>query len=192
MSKVVRAAAIAVVAAMAGCSGGGGGGGGQAASPTTTSTAPTTTSVAPTSTTPSQEDQVKAAYLAYWQMVDRLSAAPNPDDAELATRATDPLLSFLRDDFSTRAEQGRTTHYPDDPTLNSHHIRRVELDTKTARIVDCFVDGRIAVLADGTTDADVVTKQATATMLLEGQQWLISNVHFDSEQPGASACSSAG
>ena len=69
MSHAVRAGVCAVaIAALAACSGGGGGG--EAAAPTTTTTAPTTTQ--PTTTTLSQEDQVKQAYLAYWQMVDRL------------------------------------------------------------------------------------------------------------------------
>ena len=61
MSKAVRAGVVVVVAVLAACSSGGK----QAEAPTTTSTLPPTTQV--TSTTLSQEKQVKAAYLAYWQ-----------------------------------------------------------------------------------------------------------------------------
>ncbi len=179
MSTAGGLAGIVLVATLAACSGSGGG----TAAPTTTTTAPTTTSEA-TTTTLSPEDQVKAAYLAYWQMVDRLSAAPNPDDPQLAQQAAEPLLSFLRDDLATRAAQGRTTRYPEDPALNSHQVHRVRVSERSAVVDDCFVDGRIAVRADGATNADVVTKQTSATMILSANKWLASDVKFLNEQPG--------
>src|SRR5580765_6778207 len=158
MSHAVRAGVCAVAVAVVALTACSGGGGGTAAAPTTTTTtAPTATQ--PTTTTLSQEEQVKQAYLAYWQTIDRLSAAPDPDDPELSHQATEPLLSFLRDDFATRAAQGRTTRYPDDPALNSHDVKRVSISGRSATVDDCFVDGRIAVHADGSTDSDVVTKQ---------------------------------
>src|ERR671911_181129 len=53
---------------------------------TTTSTSETT--VASTTTTQDPEAEVEAAYLAYWEMAKRLLAAPNPDDPEIARRAS--------------------------------------------------------------------------------------------------------
>jgi hypothetical protein len=174
-----------LVAVATACSSGAGGGV-AGTTTTTTTTAPSTTESP--STTLSQEEQVKQAYLAYWQTIDRVSATPNPNDPELAKQATDPLLSFLRDDFATRAAQGRTTRYPDDPDLNSHRIQRVLISGRSATIDDCFVDGRIAVQRDGTTNADVVTKATTATMILSGHMWLASDVRFLSQEPGVAKC----
>ena len=93
-------AGLVALGLLAACSSGGG----SAAKTTTTST--TTSTTAPTTTTTAPEDAVKAAYLDYWKMVDRLAAAPDPDDPELAQRAMDPVLSDVLNDISTRKAQG--------------------------------------------------------------------------------------
>ncbi|HEX2384663.1 MAG TPA: hypothetical protein VHI95_18615, partial [Acidimicrobiales bacterium] len=139
MSRAVRAAvAVLVVAVAAACSGGSGD---QAApsSTTTTTTAPTTTE--PTTTTLSQEEQVKQAYLAYWQMADRLGKTPDPQDPELPQRAVDPLLSSIRDGLNTQAAQGRT-FVTVDGRPNQHRVDQVQVMGGAAKVNDCFVDGR--------------------------------------------------
>src|SRR4051794_39444938 len=108
MPKAARAGAL-LVAVLAACSGGRGGGG--TAPTTTTTSSPTTTSEA-TTTTLSPEEQVKAAYLAYWQTIDRLSAAPNPDDPQLTSVATEPVLSNARNALRTSAARRERTVTP--------------------------------------------------------------------------------
>src|SRR4051812_11279994 len=89
---------------IAACSGGGSG----SAASTTTTTSTTSTTVASTTTT-TPEEAVKAAYLAYWKMIDRLSVAPDPDDPELAQRMVDPRLSSARDELATERAKGQST-----------------------------------------------------------------------------------
>ena len=176
---LVAAIGVALIAA---CSGGGG-----KAAPTTTSSAATTTS-STTTTTTTPEDAVKAAYLAYWKMIDRLSAAPDPDDSELPMRIAEPLLSFTRDEMATRRSEGRTTRFPADPALNSHRIDRVSVAGSTASIDDCFVDGRIAVNADGTTNDAVVTKATKASLISDGTTWRVRDAEFSNRVQGVSGC----
>jgi hypothetical protein len=161
-------------------------GGGSSASSSRTSTT-TSTTVSTTSTT-SPEEAVKAAYLAYWTMIDRLSATPDPDDPELLQRVAEPLLSFLRDDMATRRSEGRTTRFPSDPSLNSHRIDQTNVQAENATIEDCFVDGRIAVALDGTENADVVTKQTSASLVNVDGVWKVSDAEFVERTPGVSGC----
>jgi hypothetical protein len=174
MSRAGLGAAAVVLLATAGaCSGGGGG---RDAVGTTTTT--TTSSTSTTTTTLSQEDQVKQAYLAYWQMVDRLIAVPNPRDSELPERATDPLLASLRDDLTTRAAEERSTRAP----VNSkyqHKIRSASLDGDTATVSDCYVDDRVQYNGEGVVLNDrVSTVHATAT-LTRSNVWRVSDVQTE-------------
>jgi hypothetical protein len=163
------------------------GGSGSAAKTTTTST--TTSTSAPTTTaTTSPEDAVKAAYLDYWAMVDRLAAAPDPADAELELRTIDPLLESLRTDLSTRAQQGRTTRFPADPALNSHRVDHISIAAASASVDDCFVDGRIAVNPDGSVNDAVVTKRTSASLVRQGTAWKVSDVQFVDRTDGISGC----
>src|SRR5918994_5705071 len=86
--------AAAVACALLVLSPGCGGDDGEAADEgTTTSTSETT--VASTTTTQDPEAEVEAAYLAYWEMQQRLAEAPNPSDPEVRQRTTGPALDKL-------------------------------------------------------------------------------------------------
>ena len=147
---------------------------------------PTTSTLAPTTATLSPEEAVKAAYLAYWAVVDLVS---NPNDPRLDAVATEPILSFDRDSIESDQNQGITTRLPADPALNSHRIDKIVIDRSAAAITDCFVDGRVAVAADGSIrDDDVVTKATEARLVLAEGQWKVSEVTFVERSPGMSGC----
>ncbi|MEY2463168.1 MAG: hypothetical protein QOH64_1306 [Acidimicrobiaceae bacterium] len=167
------------------CSGGGG-----AAAPTTTtasaSATTTTTTLAATTTTVAPEQAVRAAYLAYWAMVDRLAAAPAAEDAELAQRTVDPLLSFLRDEFTTSASTGLTVRLPPGP--HPHRIDSVQVSSNAATVKDCYVDDRIQVDAQGNVvNNDVVTKELQATLVFSGE-WRLSQLQQLTKTGGVSGC----
>ena len=144
----------------------------------------TATTVAPTTLSP--EAAVKAAYLAYWQVVD---SAVDPNDPRLEAIATDPILSFDRDAIETDRVEGVTTRSPDDPRLNAHHLDRVSISDTRAALVDCFVDGRIAVGPDGSIqNDDVVTKRTEVQLVMTDHGWKVSNVTFTQRIPGVAAC----
>src|SRR5262245_33425163 len=153
MPKAVRLGVLLVVV-LAACSGGGG----STAASTTTSAAPTSTSEAPT-TTLSPEDQVKAAYLAYWQMADRLGRKPDPMDPELPQRTEDPLLSMIRDGLTTQAAQGRT-FVINEGRPNEHRLGHVQVNRTSATLADCFVDGRSELDGNGVVIDDAIVSKS--------------------------------
>jgi hypothetical protein len=102
---------------------------------TTTSTSETT--VASTTTTQDPEAEVEAAYLAYWEMAERLLAAPDPDDPEIAQRVIGSARAKLVDSLATmRAQQERLEFGPD----NSHRVVSVQLGAEEATVLDCIID----------------------------------------------------
>jgi hypothetical protein len=176
---LVWAVCVGLVAA---CSAGGGG---SATSRTTTSS--TTSTSAPTTTT-SPEDAVKAAYLAYWKMADRLFGAPDPDDPELSELAVEPLLSKLKDQLSTKRSEGHR-YIVSAGRRNDHVVLSVSVDDGSGEISDCFVDGRTEVdSSNGVVDNAVATKLAQATLALDGMHWKVKDVQFVQETEGVSGC----
>jgi hypothetical protein len=102
---------------------------------TTTSTSETT--LASTTTTQDPEGEVEVAYLAYWEMAERLLAAPDPDDPEIAGRVIGSARDKLVDSLATmRAQQERLEFGPS----NSHRVVSVELGANEATVLDCIVD----------------------------------------------------
>ncbi|MBI1757673.1 MAG: hypothetical protein HYR62_00355 [Actinobacteria bacterium] len=73
-----------------------------------------------------------AVYRAWWEAVGRALAAADPDAAELATLATDPLLGQTRDGIRALRAQGlvQVAHFALSP-------RQVERSGRRAEIADC-------------------------------------------------------
>jgi|GEM_PF-4060478 len=175
--------AAVLVALLAACSGGGG----DAAVTTTTATTLPASS-APTTTTLSPEAEVEAAYLAYWKMVDRLSAAPDPNDPELEQRAVDPVLSSARDVLTTSAARGEVTVTPPNAEY-SHSIQSIELHGTEATVRDCSVDDQVVLNRDGQViDGAVTTKHYIATLVRTGAVWKVSDVKIVEQAAGALSC----
>lgn len=134
------------------------------------------------------EDAVKQAYLDYWKILDRLGAAPDPDDPALAARAVDPVLSSVRADLSTRKAQGLTIQLPSGSKY-AHVIRGTVVNGNSATVSDCFVDDRIQVAADGTVVNDhVSTAAAMATLIATGSDWKVSSVQIQKTGDGDLGC----
>jgi len=131
---------------------------------------------------------VKAAWTAYWKTIDRLIAAPDPDDPELAQRAVDPILSSVRDDMATRRSEGRTTRPPPNSKYE-HHIQRVDLATGTATVTDCYIDDRIQFRSDGTVlNDEVSTVSATGQLTSASGQWKVDRVEIKELGSGDVGC----
>ncbi len=163
-------------------------GGGSKAAPTTTTTSSTTSTTAPTTTTTSPESAVKTAYLAYWAMVDRVLAAPDPGDPEIPQRTAEPLLTDLRAQISTKASQHHTFTVPPGNT-NTHTVTAVVASGDTATLSDCFVDGRVELGPNGEAiDAATVTKLSTVTLTFVDGEWRVSKIQITSRTQGISPC----
>ena len=182
---IVTAALFAVAA----CGGGGGNGDSAGTSSTSAATAAASTrSTTTTTTTLKPEDEVKAAYLAYWAMVDRVFATPEPDDPELTQRTAEPLLPFVRDDLTQRKLEQTSLRTPAGQ-MSSHRIDSVRVTGESASVVDCYVDARVKYRETGEVlDDAVVSKTAEATLASIGGVWKVSDLVFTTRTDGAARC----
>src|SRR4051794_25632127 len=102
MSVRRTALVLAVAALLCACSGGSS----ETAARSSVAASSTESSAAPTTTTPpttlSDEEAVKAAYLAYWTMVDDLFAHADSLAEGLTEVAVEPLLASVRDNLDTK------------------------------------------------------------------------------------------
>ena len=174
--------------AVAACGGGGGKGDSASTSSTSAATAAASTgSTTTTTTTLKPEDEVKAAYLAYWAIVDRAFASPGtPNDLEAI--ADEPLLSFVRDNLGTKAALGHSYERPP-ARPNSHRIDGVQVSGNSATIDDCYVDGSVEYDASGAiVDDGITTRQATASLTRTGSAWRVDGLEFPINTSGVSGC----
>jgi hypothetical protein len=176
---LVWAVCVGFVAA---CSGGGGT---AATSTTTSSTTPTT---APTTTTTTPEDAVRNAWDGYWSMVVRLSGAPDGDDPELSQRVAEPLLSALRDDFTTQKSKGQTV-VTRPGAQYAHRLDAVSISDGKATLTGCKIDDSTTLGPSGeVVDDSVATSNIAAVFILDGAAWKAMDVRFTGMTTGISGC----
>lgn len=179
-----RLATIALVGLLAvgGC--GCGGSDDDTSPPTTRRPSPTTSSPP---TTASVESQVEEAYLAYWEMGERLLENPNPEDPEIPQRTTGDLRGEMIDGLTTLRAQGQAVRYGDQ---YSHDVLSVAVTSQGAEVADCLIDDGVVIdLQTGEqVRGGVVTVLYTTTMVREGEHWKASEAVEQRTWEGVSQC----
>ncbi len=157
---------------------------------TTTKPPDTTTTVAPTTTlSPEQqaEADVRAAYDAYWAMNQRLAAAPDPQDPEIAERTTGGARDAITTLLTQFLSEGTAVQFQGD---NAHDVLSVETDGNSAQVRDCHVDHSAKVDAE----SGELIQEATATLHLdvglvnEGGSWKVDHIERLGIWDGIVAC----
>ena len=159
---------------------------------TTTEPPKTTTTAAPTTTlSPEQQAQadVRAAYDAYWAMSERLAAAPDPQDPEIAELVTGTAATTLTDHLTTLTAQRRAVQFGED---YAHAILAVELggDGTSAVVSDCYVDHSAEVDAQtgGVIREATFTNRFDVTLALESGTWKVSRIERLAGWEGVTTC----
>jgi hypothetical protein len=175
------AAACALLVLSSGC----GDDDGEAADDgTTTSTSETT--IASTTTTQDPDAEVEAAYLAYWEMQQRLAEAPNPSDPEVRQRTTGPALDKLIDSLTTMRSMGQTLRFG---PRYSHKVTSVDLQDDRATVRDCAVDDGARVTENGEeTSLQLSTSLLETTLVDQGGDWLVQSISELKSWDGATSC----
>jgi hypothetical protein len=175
------AAACALLVVVAAC----GDDGDVAVDATTTSTSDT--SIALTTTTQNPEAEVEAAYLAYWEMAKRLLAAPDPDDPEIAERATGTALTTAIDGFTTMRAQGQAIRIGEG---YSHDVLSIDVRGMAATVVDCNVDeaARIEVTSGRVLTSATTTNLLTVELKSDAGQWQVASIQKTDAWEGAHSC----
>ena len=172
--RLSAAALVAVLALSAAC--GGSDRDDADDDPTTTEPAEESSTTAdPTTTAPSVEADVEAAYLAYWEMVERLAQAPEPDDPEIEARSTGRVRNQLVDNLTTMRTEGQRIEFG---PSNGHDVVNVDIDGASATVSDCVIDEGVQI--DDAT-GERVEYPATlglleATMVNSDNGWIVESI----------------
>jgi hypothetical protein len=186
MAATVGAAfALMAIARLAGpCSGDDGDGGGA---PARAGAGGALGTAGPATTTISPEEEVEAAYLAFWDMFVRLAQAPDPDDPEIHERASGEAAGNVVDGLTTLRSLHRRSQFG--PGYR-HEVLQVDVRGDTAVVQDCAVDdSRLVDTLSGEVVAQgVVTELLEVTLQRVGDTWLVDGTTRLDSWSGAVAC----
>lgn len=130
--------------------------------------------------TPSPESEVEAAYLAYWEMANRLAETPDPVDPELEQRASGEALAGLRQGLASLEAEGQMLAVG---PQTAHTVSGIEVkEDGTASLTDCDVDDSRLLGPDGATlDEDLTTTLWDIGLVRSGGTWRVDRfVRVDS------------
>jgi hypothetical protein len=141
----------------------------------------------PTPTTLTPEAEVEAAYLAYWDMAERLSESPDPENSEISQRSIDPVRAQLTETLSTYRARGQAVRSGPD---YRHRIADVEISGGTATLQDCAADDSalIDVTSGEVIEHDVVTTSLQAVLVSRGDEWLLQELNSLGSWRGVVSC----
>ncbi len=189
--KVPRWAAalttLCAVLAPAAC-GGDGNADEEASASTTEASEPTDATVAATTTTLSPEAEVESAIAAYDAMINRIVQAPDPNDPEIAQRATGANLETVESGFAQLVALGQ--HGQPGPNRRTTVLRTV-VSGDQATVDVCEVDdGLLINTATGEViDDDVVTRLVVISLERVDGTWLVARIEpTNSSWEGVTDC----
>ena len=140
-----------------------------------------------TTTAPSVEAEVEAAYLAYWDMAQRLAASPDADSPEIADRATGAVLDQLTESLAALEAQGEVVVAGE---RYRHDVHSVEVEGERATIDDCSVDdaARLDVDSRDILEERLVTVRYQAILNLEEGAWRVGDLIQTAIWEGVAGC----
>jgi hypothetical protein len=145
------------------------------------------TSADPTTTAPSVEAEVEAAYLAYWEMNERLAGAPDPADPEIERLSMGTAKDRLVSGITGFVTKGQTVRFNDAYT---HDILSIDSNGDSAQLRDCHVDD--ATILDAETGEEIESAIATnhldVTLTRTPDGWKISRVERIGIWEGVTEC----
>jgi hypothetical protein len=146
--------------------------------------------LATTSTVPLAQDPdaAKAAYLAYWQMFDRVTNPPSPSDPAIAQFSIDPARADLVDIVTTEQAAGQRFVRPGEAP-NRHQVSVGLAADGSATFTDCYVDDGIVLDSSGNTvNSNVVTKLLRGRLAVDGGAWKVAQYDIVQRWDGAMKC----
>jgi hypothetical protein len=136
-----------------------------------------------------EQQEVIDGYLAARDAFSASLESPDPADPALAATHVDPMLAEVRNTNAEWLGFGQAGRFPDGSVAFVEPLS-VEVDGDTATIETCGVDDSI--VYDTTTgevlDDDVVTVQATSTLVRDGGIWKLSTRSEVQRWEGVAGC----
>lgn len=143
------------------------------------------TPAAPATTSP--ESEVESAYLAYWDMVVRVTGSPQADNTEIAQHAIDPARAELTASVTEFRAAGQAVEIGPE---YRHTVSDVAVAGELATLSDCAVDdASVVIVASGEVARQSTTTSAlTVNLRLKDGAWLVENVTSTRDWDGVTEC----
>lgn len=156
-----------------------------AAAPTTTAPTttapPTTNEVAPATTAPDQtpEQEVLAAYQAFWDTWLAANDPPNPDHPGLRRYYTGPALEKALAEIQKNKNAGVSIRLPPE-SVTGVKAPSVSVDRDSAVIETCLVDDALTVMTSSgaVLDEEVVASRLNVQLVRSEAGWAVSKNEF--------------
>ena len=183
----VAAAVVLAVAVVGVAACGGSGGGGDPAEGEESRSSTTTASPESTTTTLSPTQEVEEAFLAFSAMMDRLRQSPDPDDPEIAQRASGETLAGITDAQTTLQTTGFSARFGERSSVQILSVRF--LDPATALVRECKVEDLTEVNAAGEANGPFVRTYWTEwTLIKVGEAWIADSSDGIERREGEHPC----
>jgi hypothetical protein len=155
--------------------------------PTTTAPNDDQSADDPTTTAPSVEAEVEAAYLAYWEMNERLARAPDPADPEIERLSMGSAKDRLVSGITGFVAKGQTVRFND---AYAHEILSIDPAGDKAQLRDCYVDDATVLDADSGEEIESATSTLylAVTLTLTPEGWKVSRVERLNIWDGVTQC----
>lgn len=139
-----------------------------------------------TSTTLSPTQEVEQAFIAFNLMVERLAQAPNPDDPEIAQRASGETLAGIVDSQTTLQTTGVRAEYGERQATEVLGVTIV--DESTALVSECTIEDLLEVGPSETRGPFVTTFWTEWTVRRVDDAWFVDSFERIGEQAGEHPC----
>jgi len=182
---------VLVVALLSGACGGGSAS--PAATPVTVEapadTPPPSTSEQPITMGSSVEEEVAAAYAAYWTAWVAANNPPDPDHPALALAADGPALVWSRDQIAQRRAIGIVMRMASVP-LYRHVVTGIAVDGDEAVVADCSIDDAVLASRDsGAVLNDAVESRRITASVVRGESgWRVRTWEVVEAWEGVDGC----
>jgi hypothetical protein len=176
-------AVLSVAAAMA-CGGDDDDGQDAGSDPTVTQT---TTPATSASLTP--EDEAKATYLEFVDVVNRLlTTSPDPNDPDLHRLAVEPVLSTIRDGTTTQQAENQLWQLGDH---TSHDVGPAERTSEGMELRDCLVENDVLIDQDDgrvVQTTPLTTRDLEVVLVESASGWAVASIETTRKLDGEVSC----
>jgi len=132
---------------------------------------------------------VPASYTAYWDAILAANDPPDPFAPGLREHASGAAFDAVFETTQANKVASRAVRLPEG-SVYAHRVEVVAVEGDRAVVRDCAVDDAVVVQLDTgeVLDADVVTRQSTATLAREGGAWKVADSAVEQVWEGVAGC----
>jgi hypothetical protein len=135
------------------------------------------------------EQAVLAAYQGYWDVIRAANDPPDPAHPALRRYATGAAYESVVAAARTNQMARRVLRLPPH-SISEHRAQVISIDGDVAMVRDCVIDdGLVIDMETGTVvDDEIVTHQASATLVRQGGVWKVSYTRLERTWQGVAGC----